>query len=76
MASDLMSQGSSQLDEFMKAMDGEWIVISHEIAGDLIRVTYRSIDLPHLTWSHIPFSFSMVPKVGIVGRLGFHWTRQ
>ncbi len=63
----------TELEAFCKAMAGEWVVERYELEGERLRVHYRSLLLPAVTWSHMPFNFDQVPPVGTTGRIGFNW---
>jgi hypothetical protein len=67
----------TDLDYFVKAMDGDWRVERYELEGERLRVHYRSVDYPLVAWTHLPDKFEDVPPVGTVGRMriGFNWTR-
>ena len=62
---------SRDLKEFCAAMDGEWLVERFELEGEKVRVFYRSLTNPDVSWSHTPFSFDDLPPVGTRGRIGF-----
>lgn len=62
---------SADLDLFCRAMDGLWEVVSVEPEGKKFRVTYRSLDVAWLTWSHTPYHPELVNPVGVRGRIGF-----
>jgi hypothetical protein len=62
----------TNLERFCSAMDYPWLVERYELDGqDRLTVHYRSQRHMDVTWSHQPFTFEMVPKVGTVGRIGF-----
>lgn len=62
---------SDDLKDFMRGMDGEWEAVSITKDPDgKTRVTYRSLVVDGLRWSHTPFNSNVV-QVGARGRIGW-----
>ena len=64
----------SDFELFCRAMDGLWRVVHLDPQdGDeeRVKITYESVAVPGLKWSHTAFAGYSIPRVGTLGRIGF-----